>query len=64
MWNIGRTLLDWLIFCTITPKFAVIPGTEGSEAYKDYGYHFRASITGTILSVVGGLVIAGIVTFV
>ena len=56
-------LLDWLMFCTITPKFVVIPGTEGSEAYKDYGYHFRASITGTILSVVGGLVIAGIVTF-
>jgi hypothetical protein len=56
-------LLDWLIFCTITPEFLVIPGTEGSEAYKDYGYHFRASITGTILSVVAGLVIAGIVTF-
>jgi hypothetical protein len=56
-------LLDWLMFCTITPKFVVIPGTEGSEAYKDYGYHFRASITGTILSIVGGLVIAGIVTF-
>jgi hypothetical protein len=55
-------LLDWLMFCTITPEFLVIPGTEGSEAYKDYGYHFRASITGTILSVVGGLVIAGVVT--
>jgi hypothetical protein len=56
-------LLDWLMFCTITPNFVVIPGTEGMPAYKDYGYHFRASITGTILSIVAGLVIAGIVTF-
>ena len=56
-------LLDWLMFCTITPKFVVIPGTEGMEAYKDYSYHFKASLTGTVLSVVAGLVIAGIVSF-
>ena len=56
-------LLDWLMFCTITPKFVVIPGTEGMEEYKDYSYHFRASMIGTVLSVVAGLVIAGIVSF-
>ena len=56
-------LLDWLMFCTITPEFVVIPGTEGLEAYEDYGYHLRASIMGTILSIVAGLVIAGIVAF-
>lgn len=56
-------ILDWLIFCTITPKFVVIPGTEGMEGYKDYSYHFKASIIGTALSVVVGLVIAGIVSF-
>ena len=56
-------LLDWLMFCTITPKFVVIPGTEGMEGYKDYSYHFRASLIGTVLSVVAGLVIAGIVSF-
>ena len=58
---VDLVLLDWLMFCTITPRFVVIPGTEGMEAYKDYAYHFRASITGTVLSVVAGLVIAGIV---
>jgi len=56
-------LLDWLMFCTITPKFVVISGTEGMEGYKDYSYHFRASMIGTVLSVVAGLVIAGIVSF-
>jgi len=56
-------LLDWLMFCTITPKFVVIPGTEGMEGYKDYSYHFKASVIGTVLSIVAGLVIAGIVSF-
>jgi len=56
-------LLDWLMFCTITPKFVVIPGTEGMEEYRDYAYHFKASMIGTVLSIVAGLVIAGIVSF-
>lgn len=51
-------VLDWLIFCTITPQFLVIPGTEGMEAYKDYEYHFIAFIKGTGLSILGGLLVA------
>jgi len=54
-------LLDWLMFCTLTPGFVVIPGTEGMEGYKDYGYHFRAFLTGTVFSIVAGLVIGGVV---
>jgi hypothetical protein len=54
-------MLDWLIFCTITPKFVVIPGTEGMAGYKDYWFHFRGFLVGTALSAVAGLVIAGIV---
>jgi hypothetical protein len=56
-------LLDWIMFCTITPKFVVIPGTEGMASYKDYGFHFRGFIIGTLLSAAGALVIAGIVFF-
>ena len=54
-------LLDWLMLCTITPRLVVIPGTEGNQAYKDYAFHFRASIIGTAISVAAGLVMAGIV---
>ncbi len=57
-------LLDWLMFCFITPGFLVIPGTEGMGAYKDYGFHFRAFLIGTVLSVAGGLIIAGLVVFI
>lgn len=47
-------VLDWIIICTITPSFVVIPGTEGALGYKDYGHHLRAFLRGTIPSVVAG----------
>jgi hypothetical protein len=53
-------ILDWLIFCTITPKFIVLPGTEGMAGYKDYGFHFRGFLKGTIICLVSALVFAGI----
>jgi hypothetical protein len=55
-------ILDWLIFCTITPHFVVIPGSEGMAAYKDYGFHFRGFFHGIVYSVLGGLIIA-MITF-
>ncbi len=57
-------LIDWLLICTITPKFAVIPGTEGMAGYKDYVFHLRGFLIGILISVVTGLLIAGIVFFI
>lgn len=54
--------LDWLVFCTITPRQFVIPGSEGHPAYKDYFFHFRGFLIGTVFSAVMGLIAAGIVT--
>ena len=54
-------ILDWLVFCTITPQAFVIPGSEGHPAYKDYFFHFRGFLIGTVLSAVLGLIAAGIV---
>lgn len=54
-------ILDWLIFCTLTPNFLVIPGSEGMAEYKNYGYHFRAFLRGNIFSILGGLIIAGLI---
>jgi hypothetical protein len=50
-------ILDWLIFCTITPAFAVLPGTEGMAGYKNYGMHFRGFLIGTVLAILIGLLI-------
>lgn len=57
-------VLDWLVFCTWTPSFAVIPGTAGFAGYKDYGLHFRGFLIGTALSVILGVVIGTSVYFV
>lgn len=54
-------ILDWLVFCTITPNFLVIPGTEGMMGYKDYTFHFRAFRVGTVLSIVAGMIIGALV---
>jgi hypothetical protein len=58
---IDLLILDWWMFCTLTPGFIVIPGTEGLKAYRDYGYHFKAFIKGTLFSLAAGLVIGCIV---
>ena len=50
-------LLDWLMFCTITPSWVVIPGSEGAPGYKDYGFHFRGFLKGVLFSALGGAII-------
>ena len=54
-------ILDWLVFCTITPNFLIIPDTEGMAGYKDYSFHFRAFRIGTVLSIIEGFIIGAVV---
>lgn len=53
-------VMDWLIFCTIQPSLFILPGTEGMAAYKDYGFHLRASMKGQIGLTIFALIGAGI----
>lgn len=57
-------VLDWLLFCTITPKQMIIPGSEGHPAYKDYAFHFRGFLIGTVFSLMMGLIVAVVGIFV
>jgi hypothetical protein len=41
-------VLDILIFSLWTPKFIVIPGTEGMAGYKDISFHLKAHLRGTL----------------
>lgn len=54
-------VLDWLVFCTLTPKPFVISGSEGHPAYKDYAFHFRGFLIGTGFSLMLGLMVATVV---
>ncbi|MGD6891979.1 nitroreductase [Bacillus mobilis] len=55
-------ILDWLIFCWITPRFIVIPSTEGMKGYKDYKFHLRGAIVGTKFLAIVSLFLAGLAT--
>jgi len=56
-------IMDWLIVCTITPKFLVIPGTEGMAGYKNYAMHFKGFLIGAGVSVVLSLLLATLVMY-
>ncbi len=51
-------ILDWFIFCLITPKYLILKGTEGMSEYKDYIFHLKASMKGFIFSAVYSVVLA------
>jgi hypothetical protein len=51
-------ILDWLIVCRFTPRWLIIPGTEQIVMPKEYLYHFKGFLMGTVVSVIGGFGIA------
>ena len=60
-WNVVDLLvMDWLIVCTITPKWIVLSGTEGCKGYKDYFYHFKGFLIGCVYTTIMSLLFSGI----
>jgi hypothetical protein len=52
-------VLDLWMFYSWTPKFLVLPGTEGMAGYKDYRPHLKAQLTkGTLLLAILAAVLA------
>jgi hypothetical protein len=56
-------ILDWLIVCRFTPSWLIIPGAEHIVMPKEYLYHFKGFLMGTVVSVIGGLAIAALLHF-
>jgi len=59
---VDLVIVDWLIFVTWQPRFVILPGTEGLAGYKDYAFHFKAFLRGTVLCLVASLMIAAVAT--
>lgn len=60
-WNVVDLLImDWLIICSITPRWVVIEGTEGCKGYKDYMFHFKGFLIGCIYTFIMALIFSGI----
>jgi len=56
-------ILDWLIVCRFTPRWLIIPDTEHIVMPKEYLYHFKGFLMGTVVSVIGGLAIGALLHF-
>jgi hypothetical protein len=56
-------ILDWLIVCKFTPRWVILPGSEHIAMPKAYFQHFKGFLTGTVVSVIGGLAIAASLHF-
>lgn len=41
---IDLVVLDWLVFCTLRPRFVVLPGTEDMPEYRDYLFHLKVLV--------------------
>jgi hypothetical protein len=52
-------ILDWLLFCTIRPRWLVLPGTEGMAGYRDFRFHFIGFLKGLGFCGIGALLISG-----
>ena len=60
-WNvIDLIVMDWLIVCTWTPDWIVLPGTRGCKGYKDYGFHFKGFLLGCIYISLTALIMAAV----
>lgn len=60
-WNLfDLIVMDWIIFCTLQPKFIVLPGSEGHRAYKDFKFHFIGFLKGCLIAAISSPIIAGI----
>lgn len=59
-------VVDWLLFCTIRPRFLVLPGTEGMPEYRDWLFHvkvlFPRPVPWPLLTVPAYGVVVGAVT--
>ena len=60
-WNVADLIvMDFLIICTITPKWVMIDGTEGCKGYHDYLFHFKGFLIGCVYTAIMAVIFSGI----
>jgi hypothetical protein len=55
-------VLDWLLVCWYAPSWVILPGTEHLVPNHPYLHHFKGFVLGTVVSVLGAVAIAALLT--
>lgn len=58
---VDLVILDWIIFCWLTPSFMVLPGTEGHPGYKNYRFHFIGFLKGMLFVFISSFILSGLI---
>ena len=54
-------VIDWGTMLFWKPQWELYPGTRGAAGYKDYAFHFRGFLKGTVMGLIFSLPLAGLV---
>lgn len=62
LWDL--LILDWLVRCTLQPKFLEIPGTGWNKGYKNYSFHIGGFLIGTLVTLLLSVLESVLIKFV
>lgn len=54
-------VIDWGTVFFWKPEWELYPGTRGAAGYKDYAFHFRGFLKGSVMGVLLSVLMAGVV---
>ena len=54
-------VIDWGTILFWKPEWELFPGTKGAAGYKDYAFHFRGFLKGSVMGLVFSFLMAGLV---
>lgn len=63
LWDL--IVIDWIAMTVLlNPQKPPLPGTEGAAGWRDYGFHFRGFLKGTVIGLVMMLPVAALAVYV
>ncbi|MBE6484966.1 MAG: hypothetical protein E7Z96_09440 [Actinomycetaceae bacterium] len=60
-WNVVDLLVvDWILVCTLSCKYFLLPGSEGYSGNKNYLFHFKGFLKGGVSMTIMAGIAAGV----
>ncbi|AWE41583.1 MULTISPECIES: hypothetical protein [unclassified Actinobaculum] len=61
VWNVvDLVVVDWFLICALACKYFLLPGTEGYTGNKNYRFHFKGFLKGSVAMTCMASIAAGV----